>query len=83
MSAANHGPYHRRGEPGGPGCSVTALPVSAKQPSGDVIAMTLLSADGNATELELLRTIVNSLGVQWGRDEFGWWAALPNGSPAA
>ncbi len=83
MTVANHGPYHRRGEPGGPGCSVTELPVSAKQPNGDIVAMTLLSADKNATELELLRTIASSFGVQWGRDEFGWWAALPNVSPAA
>jgi hypothetical protein len=83
VTEANHGPYHRRGEPGGPGCSVTELPVSARLSNGDVVGMTLLSASENATEVELLRTIVNSIGVQWGHDEFGWWAAIPNRSHAA
>ena len=83
MSDANHGPYHRRGEPGGPGCSVTELPVSARLPNGQVVAISLLSAGENATEVELLRTIVHSIGIQWGQDEFGWWAAVPSNSQSA
>ena len=83
MSEADHGPYHRRGQPGGPGCAVTELPVSTKLPSGEIISMALLSAAGNATEIELLRTIAHSLRIQWGQDEFGWWAAVPSSSHAA
>ena len=26
---------------------------------------------------ELLRTVAHLLGVRWGQDEFGWWAAVP------
>jgi hypothetical protein len=77
MTDATHGPYHRLGAPGGPGCPVTELPVSATLPDGRVVAMALLSAGENATEVELLRTIAHSLGIQWGQDEFGWWAAVP------
>lgn len=83
MSEADHGPYHRRGEPGGLGCPVTELPVSTMLPSGEIVSMALFSAAENATELELLRTIAHSLRVQWGRDELGWWAAVPSSSHAA
>ena len=83
MSDPNDRRYHRRGGPGGPGCAVTELPVSAQAPDGTTVAMTLLSAGENATEVELLRTIVGSLGIRWGQDDFGWWAAVPDTSRAA
>jgi hypothetical protein len=72
----NHGPYHRRGEPGGIGCQVAALPITIKGPDGSPIPAQLLDAGKNATELELLRTIAAGLGVRWGHDEFGWWAVV-------
>ena len=74
----NSGPYHRLGVPGGPGCEVAPLPIAAKLPSGETIGATLLSADASATEVELLRTIAHSLGIQWGHDDFGWWAMVPD-----
>ena len=71
------GPYHRTGEPGGPGAEVLALGVETRGPDGSVEAVDLLEAQGEATEVELLRTICHTLGVRWGRDDFGWWAAVP------
>lgn len=79
MSDTNHGPYHRLGEPGGPGCEVTPLPVVGKSPSGEDARATLLSTHTTATEVELLRTIAYTLGIRWGHDEFGWWAVVPDG----
>ena len=79
MSDAMHGPYHRLGEPGGPGCAVTPLTVVGKGPSGEPAPATLLSTHPTATEVELLRTIAHTLGIQWGHDEFGWWAVVPDG----
>jgi len=38
----------------------------------------LLDAGPDSSELELLRTVAAGLGVQWGRDDFGWWAAVPS-----
>src|SRR5262249_34294961 len=75
---ANHGPYHRKGSPGGPGCRVTSLPVKLKQSDGQPISATFLDADSSASELELLRTVASGLGIQWGQDEFGWWAVIPD-----
>lgn len=68
--------YHRRGEPGGPGCPVGVLAVNVQNQNGEPTAAELLDAGPDATEMELLRTVASRLGVQWGHDEFGWWAAL-------
>lgn len=37
----------------------------------------LLDAGEQSTELELLRTLAAQMGVHWGHDDFGWWAAVP------
>jgi hypothetical protein len=73
-----HGPFHRLGEPGGPGCAVGVLPISLKGPDGLLVAASLLDAGTDATELELLRTVATQFGVRWGRDDHGWWAAVPS-----
>lgn len=75
MSKAQ-GPYHRLGEPGGPGCPVAALEIQFKKPDGTIGSGHLLDAGPNATELELLRTVAEGLGVKWGHDELGWWAVV-------
>ena len=72
-----HGPYHRLGQPGGPGCAVGVLPVTGKGPDGRPYQAELLDAGAAATELELLRTVASRLGVRWGHDDHGWWAAVP------
>jgi hypothetical protein len=72
-----HGPCHRRGEPGGPGCPVGVLPIALKGPDGSLVEAALLDAGNTATELELLRTVAAQLGVRWGHDDLGWWAAMP------
>lgn len=69
--------YHRRGEPGGPGCPVTTLDVQMASSSGEAEAATLLDAGLAGSEIQLLRTIVHSLGISWGEDGRGWWAAIP------
>ena len=68
--------YHRRGEPGGPGCVLGVLPVTTRDAEGNMRSAVLLDAGGAAGEIELLRTVAARLGVTWGKDEFGWWAAL-------
>jgi len=75
MSA--HGPFHRRGEPGGPGCRVAVLAVKAKAADGTAADASLLDAGPGSNEVELLRTVARGLGVIWGQDEHGWWAAVP------
>ncbi|WP_294221540.1 hypothetical protein [Prosthecobacter sp.] len=76
---SNHGPFHRRGAPGGPGCEVSALPISGRRPGSDqVIEACLLDAGETATELELVRTVASGLGVVWGQDDLGAWAVVPN-----
>jgi hypothetical protein len=72
-----HGPYHRLGGPGGPGCRVASIPVTGKNLDGSTMEGRLLDAGTEATELELLRTVANELGVRWGHDNLGWWAAVP------
>src|SRR4051812_1566092 len=72
------GPFHRLGTPGGPGCRVTMIPVQGKAPDGVITDGSLIDAGPNAPEIELLRTVASGLGVIWGHDEFGWWAAVPN-----
>jgi hypothetical protein len=73
-----YGPYHRRGEPGGPGCPVGVLPISLKGPDGALLSAFLFDAGTEATELELLRTVAARVGIRWGHDDLGWWAAVPN-----
>ena len=36
----------------------------------------LLDAGPEPSEVELLRTVASRLGVQWGHDDFGWWAVV-------
>ena len=81
--SASHGPYHRLGQPGGPGAAVTALQIEGKAPDGTMISASLLDAGKESTEVELLRTVCDGLGVQWGHDEFGWWAVVPSSLVAA
>ena len=69
-----NGPYHRLGEPGGPPCALGVLDITAKDRSGATFTAQLLDAGKNSTEVEMLRTIVSRFGIQWGHDEFGWWA---------
>ena len=71
------GPYHRLGQPGGPGCAVGVLPVTGKAVDGETYQAELLDAGVTATEIELLRTVAARLGVRWGHDHLGWWAAVP------
>jgi hypothetical protein len=80
MSQPENERYHRIGEPGGSGCKVAALEIQMKDASGEMLHADLLDAGAAATELELLRTVVNGLGVRWGRDDLGWWAAVPRRS---
>ena len=79
--SAPHSPYHRLGEPGGPGCPVTPLAITMRAPDGSEVAGHLLDAGKDASELELLRTIAQGLGVRWGHDDFGWWAVVASTSP--
>jgi hypothetical protein len=78
-NAANYGPYHRLGSPGGPGCAVESLKVISKAPDGSPCPAFLLNADKAATEIELLRTVAQGLGVRWGHEDLGWWAVVPTG----
>ena len=71
-----YGPYHRLGEPGGPGCPVVSLPITMKASDGTAVNAVLLDAGTEATELELLRTIAQGIGVRWGHDDLGWWAVV-------
>jgi len=70
------GPYHRKGEPGGPGCPLAVLPIEVVDRDGGHAAAQLLSAGESASELEMLRTLASRLGVKWGHDDFGWWAVV-------
>ena len=72
-----YGPYHRLGEPGGPGCRVVALTIEMKDVDGSPVSAQLLDAGTEATEVELLRTVAKGLGVRWGHDDLGWWAMVP------
>jgi len=72
----NHGPFHRLGEPGGPGCPVEVLPINLRDAEGRQTSGSLLDAGAEATEIELLRTIASRLGIKWGCDGSGWWAVV-------
>jgi hypothetical protein len=74
--SGNHQSCHRRGQPGGPGCHVTALQITLKAPGDALVPGYLLDAGTQASELELLRTSAEGLGVKWGHDDLGWWAAV-------
>lgn len=75
---STHGPFYRTGTAGGAGCPVTTIPIEGKDEKGTPLSGSLLSCNLEATELELLRTVAAGLGVHWGHDEFGWWAAVPS-----
>jgi hypothetical protein len=77
MSKTN-GPYHRTGEPGGPACPLGVLPIQFKDQNGELRSGTLVAAPEAATELEMLRNIASRLGIIWGHDQLGWWAAVPD-----
>jgi hypothetical protein len=47
-----------------------------KGPDGQAVPAYLLDAGADASELELLRTVAQGLGVRWGRDDLGWWATV-------
>lgn len=76
--STKHGPYHRVGEPGGPGCPVASLPITMKADDGTGVRAVLLDAGIEATELELLRTVAHGMGIRWGCDDLGWWAVVPS-----
>ncbi|MDT3376028.1 hypothetical protein RNI52_01710 [Labrys neptuniae] len=48
-----------------------------KAADGTMTQVSLLDAGLEANEIELLRTVASGLGVIWGHDEIGWWAAVP------
>jgi hypothetical protein len=73
----SYGPYHRLGQPGGPGCPVAAIAITVKGADGSPTSARLLDAGTSASELELLRTVAADLGIRWGHDDFGWWAVVP------
>lgn len=73
---AHYGPYHRLGEPGGQGCPVAVLPVFTKGPGGTSAPADLLDGGKDATEVQVLRTVAQALGVRWGSDDLGWWAVV-------
>jgi len=50
---------HRRGGPGGEGCRLSVLPITAKRPDGMQFDAQLLDAGSESTEVELLRTIAD------------------------
>lgn len=54
------------------------IPVQLKKSDGTMTDASLLDAGPEAPEIELLRTVAHGLGVVWGHDEFGWWAAVPS-----
>lgn len=74
---SDNGPFHRRGEPGGPGCRVGVLPIQGSAPDGQTVEGSLLDAGPRSSEVELLRTVAHGLGAVWGHDEMGWWAMVP------
>jgi hypothetical protein len=53
------------------------LPISVKNVDGTPQPAYLLDTAANASELELLRTVANAVGVRWGKDDLGWWAVVP------
>jgi hypothetical protein len=51
--------------------------VKRKAADGAAADASLLDAGPESNEVELLRTVARGLGVIWGQDELGWWAAVP------
>ena len=73
-----YGPFSRSGEPGGPGCRCLGrLPIRVISRKAGPVLAELFDPGGEATEVELLRTVVAHFGVQWGHDSLGWWAVVP------
>jgi hypothetical protein len=58
------------------------MPIRFRRPDGSLGSAVLLGAGPEATELELLRTVAEGLGVRWGRDDLGWWAVVPSAPDA-
>jgi hypothetical protein len=56
---------------------VASLPVQGRAADGEIAEAELWDAEDGATEVELRRTVCQELGIAWGEDEFGWWAAIP------
>lgn len=80
---SKYGPCHRTGTPGGPGCPVASLPITLKAAGGSLLPANLLDTGPASSELELLRTVAKGLGINWGKDDLGWWAILPSPPPSA
>ena len=74
-----YGPYHRTGEPGGPGCKLAMLQITINGPDGTATPAYLLDAGNEATELEMLRAACQGIRIKWGKDDLGWWAVVPRG----
>jgi hypothetical protein len=74
---AETNPYHRLGQPGGPPAEVVAMAIQVRGGSGGLVPAQLLGAQGESTEVELLRAVCAGMGVRWGRDDLGWWAVVP------
>lgn len=79
--AEDYGPFNRRGGPGGPASPVVCIPVVRRRHDGTREERILVDGQ-HGGEIELLRAIVANLGVVWGGDDLGWWAAVPNGPMA-
>src|SRR5689334_3051682 len=74
---ALYGPYFRQGQPGGPPCRISWMEVLGRPSNGTAEEIFFVNAQDGATEVELLRAIVARLGIRWGCDTLGWWAASP------
>lgn len=48
------------------------MQIQGRLPDGRTQDAELLDAGKDATEVELLRTVCQGLGLHWGEDEFGW-----------
>lgn len=53
------------------------MAIQVRGGSGGLVPAQLLGAQGESTEVELLRAVCAGMGVRWGRDDLGWWAVVP------
>jgi hypothetical protein len=67
----------RSGQPGGPGCKLAILDIRYADARGQSIEGKLIDAGKEASEVQMLRTIAHRLGINWGQDDMGWWAIVP------
>ncbi len=67
----------RSGAPGGPTCEISYQTIETKSEDGTIHQDFLITPAGEASEVELLRTIAQRLKIRWGQDEQGWWATVP------